>query len=342
LLDSLQMGCVSYSIKFFNNGDIKKKYFNKAITATRLELLSIEDIYLRDDWDEVIGTSGTIAAIELLLKEKDYYQDGITYSALQLLKKEFIEAGNVENLVLPESISNRKEIISSGLAILIGIFKSFKIKKMLTSQAALREGILFELLGKNNNEDIREHSIFGLRERFHIDIDQAKRVQKTAKKLYKMIKKDWDIDDKELRQLLKWASYTHEIGMSLNYSNQQKHGAYIINSADIAGFSLQQKNQLALLVRSCRRKFPLKMFTEIEDMNLSTSLIKLARILRLAILLNHRRRDNTILPESIKIEGAHMHLSFKANILDNMRLLEADLELEKEFLESHELILSYN
>ncbi len=342
LLDSLQMGCVSFSRKFFKKGEIKKSSFKKAITATRLELMAIEDIYLRDDWDKVVGTSGSINAIELLLKTNNLNQDGITYPALIQLKNQFILSGTVENLNLPESIANRKEIISSALAILIGIFKSLKIKKMATSKAALREGILFELLGKNNNQDIREDSIIGLRDRFHIDIDHAKRVQKTAKKLFRMVKKGWDIDKIELRQLLRWASYTHEIGLSLNYSNQQKHGEYIITNTDIAGFSQQKKHQLALLVRSCRRKFPIKLFDELEDKTLSIELVKISRILRLAILLNHRRRDNTILPESIELQGDEMCLNFKHNALDTMSLLKADLDLEKEFLERHGLLISYN
>ncbi len=341
LLDSLQMGCVSFATKFFRNGEISKVNFKKAITATRLELLSIEDLYLREDWDEVIGTSGTIEAIELILKDKELIEDSITYSALKILRKELIATGKAENLQLPESIQNRKEIIASGLAILIGIFKSLKITSMRTSPAALREGILFELLGAANNEDIRESSILGLRERFHIDSDQANRVHKTAKKIYKMVKHDWDIDKKSLRQLLRWSCFTHEIGMSLNYSNQQKHGEYIICSTDIAGFSLQKKSKLALLVRSCRRKFPLEEFKQLDDNNDTDELIKVARILRLAILLNHRRRDSVFLPDSITVKGNAMRLCFPKKRLDKWTLLQADLELEDQFLQRKEMELSY-
>ncbi len=342
LLDSLQMGCVSFSRRFFRNGEVKKSSFKKAITATRLELLSIEDLYLREDRDEVIGTSGTIEAVHLLLKERGLVDDVILYPALKALRKEFITKGNVENLTLPESIQDRKEIIASGLAILMGVFKSLKITEMRPSPAAMREGILFELFGAAQNEDIRESSVLGLRERFHIDNNQARRVYKTAKTIYRMVKHDWNIEKKGLKKLLRWACYTHEIGLSLNYSNHQKHGEYIIQSTDIAGFSLQQRNQLALLVRSSRRKFPMDLFNELGTDEQAQNLVYISRILRLAILLNHRRRDTSTLPESIKVNKKRMELCFKKGYLAEMTLLKADLEQESSFLQRKYLQLVFS
>ena len=341
LLNSLQMGCVSYSEKFFKHGEIKKSYFKKAITATQLELLAIEDLYLRDDWDEVVGSSGTIEAIQLLLKDRKLIDNTITYPALKLLQKEFVNSGNAEGLKLPEAIQNRREVIASGLAILIGIFKSLKIVQMRASPAAMREGILLELFGATQNEDIRENSILGLREKFHIDTDQARRVYKTAKKIYRMVKTDWAIEKKGLKKLLRWCCYIHEIGLSLNYSNYQKHGEYIIGAMDITGFSVQKKNQLALLVRSCRRKFPKELFTEIESQTNTEDLIRLARILRLAILLNHQRRDGCTLPQKIKVDKNSMELYFDEGILHRKPLLKADLEQECGFLKRKQLQLKY-
>lgn len=353
LLDSLQMGCVSFSTLFFPDGDIKKSGFKRAVTAARLQILSIEDLYLREGWDEVIGTSGTIESIFYLLKERSWIDDGITVDALKKLKKEFLLAGKVENLNLTGTSQNRREIIASGLAILIGIFKSLKLKSMRISDAALREGILFELLGRSHNEDIRDKAIQGLRDRFHVNVDQARRVGNTAKKIFKMVKKDWGLDKKEYRQLLRWASTVHEVGMALNYSHQQKHGEYIIRATDISGFSIQRKNQLALLVRANRRKFPLGLFDVLDHKNKRIKLIRLARILRLAVLLNHRRRDGIKIPQTIEVENRpyvkidseqgkdSMSLFFPKHFLKEMTLVAADLEQEKQFLNKVGFTLDY-
>ncbi len=353
LLDSLQMGCVSFSTRFFPDGDIKKSGFKRAITAARLQLLAIEDLYLREGWDEAIGTSGTIESLFYLLKERNWIDDEITASALKKLKKEFLQAGKVENLNLSGNAQNRKEIIASGLAILLGIFKSLKLDAMRISDAALREGILFELLGRSHNEDIRDKAIQGLRDRFHVNVDQARRVGNTAKKIFKMVKKDWELDKKEYRQLLRWAATIHEVGMALNYSQQQKHGEYIIRATDISGFSLQRKNQLALLVRSNRRKFPLHLFDTLEHQTDRINLIRLARILRLSVLLNHRRRDGIKIPHTIEVKnhpltsiGSEqgkdtMRLFFPRRFLKDMTLVAADLEQEKQFLDHAGFSLEY-
>ncbi len=353
LLDSLQMGCVSFSRQFFPNGDIKKIGFKKAITATRLQIVSIEDLYLREGWDDVVGTSGTIETIFYLLKDRNLIDNAITYKGLKILKKEFLQAEKVENLELNASALNRREIIVSGLAIMLGIFKSLKIKRMRISEAALREGILFDLLGKSHNKDVRDKAIHGLRDRFHVNADQARRVGNTAKKIFKMVKSSWELDKKEWRQLLSWAAEIHEVGMALNYSQQQKHGDYIIRATDISGFSLQRKKQLALLVRANRRKFPQYLFDEVEHSKERVALIRLSRILRLAVLLNHRRRDGIKIPHTIEVEDApsmgidkgvgkdRMKLYFSSHFLEDMTLVAADLEQERQFLAYADYTLEY-
>jgi exopolyphosphatase/guanosine-5'-triphosphate,3'-diphosphate pyrophosphatase len=342
LLDSLQMGCVSYTQRFFNDGLINKANFKSAIIAARLELMSIQDLYLREGWDLAIGTSGTIESILELCGKLDFDNQEVTLECLQQLKSRLLSMERLDAIQLDGLADNRREILPAGLAILIGIFKALKIERMRTSPAALREGILFELAGIEKTFDIRERAIKGLLTRYHIDFDQARRVNQTALHLWQQLHTAWDISDNFYRQMLSWAARCHEIGLAVNYSKQQKHGEYLLRNTDINGFSLQQQQMLALLVRSFRRKFPLHRFEVIDDPTMRTRLIRLARILRLAVLLNHRRRDYNIPPFEISVIDDQMTLTFPAGYLKEHSLLKADLEQEQKFLNAVNLSFIYH
>ncbi len=332
LTDSLQMGCVSYTQRFFSDQQLTKKNFRQAIIAARLELLSIQDLYLREGWSIATGTSGTIESILAICQKINNNHQAVTYECLKRLKHQLIEMQHFENLDLEGLPENRREILPAGLAILIAAFKTLKLESMQISPAALREGILFELSGIEKVFDIRERAIKGLLNRYHVDLDQARRVNQTALLLWEKVSHQWDIKSDYLRQMLSWAARCHEIGLCINFSKQQKHGQYLLTNSDINGFSVPQQQILALIVRSFRRKFPLHHFDIIDDEKLKIQLIRLARILRLAVILNHRRRDIEVPKFEVKVEGQTMHLSFKTGYLQRHSLLQADLEQEHVYL----------
>ncbi len=341
LLDSLQMGCVSYTQRFFSDGLITKQNFKNAVIAARLELISIQDLYLREGWDIAIGTSGTIESILELCGEHHFDKNEISLDCLVVLKNKLLEMERLDAIELEGLAENRKEILPAGLAILIGVFKALKIRKMRTSPAALREGMLYELTGIEKPFDIKERAIKGLLTRYHIDFDQARRVNQTAINIWQQVHHAWDLSDNYYRQMLSWAARCHEIGLSINFSKQQKHGEYLLLNTDINGFSVQQQQILALLVRCFRRKFPLQRFEVIDNSTTRLRLIRLARILRLAVLLNHRRRDFHIPPFQITVGDDHMTLTFPDGYLKEHSLLNADLEQERVYLEAVNLPFIY-
>ncbi len=340
LLDSLQMGCISYSQRFFGDQQLSKGNFRNAITAARLELISIQDLYLRENWEEVIGTSGTIESILQLCAADHPGQTQITLDCLMKLKKRLIALKHFDAIDLDGLSENRREILPAGLAILIAVFKTLNIQQMKTSPAALREGLLYELTGREKSLDIRERAIKGLLTRYHIDFDQARRVNQTAQLLWKTVANQWDIENDYYRQLLSWAARCHEIGLNINFSKQQKHGEYLLLNTDINGFSVQQQQLLGLLVRAFRRKFPMHRFDIFDDADKKEKFIRLARLLRLAVLLNHRRRDANHPPISVSVEDENMTLEFPPNYLETHTLLSADLEQEQKYLEAVNLSLN--
>ncbi len=332
LLDSLQMGCVSFTQKYFTDGLLNKRNFKRAITAARLELFSIQDLYLRESWEATVGTSGTIESILEIKKFQNPLAKEITLSDLEQLKNILIEQGNIESIFIEGLSDARREILPAGLAILIAVFKALRIESMSTSPAALREGMLYELTGIEKPLDIKERAIKGLLSRYHVDFDQARRVNQTALTLWQQIAPQWNLQNDYFKQMLSWASRCHEIGLSINFSKQQKHGEHLLIHTDISGFSIFQQQVLALLVRCFRRKFPIHRFEVFDDANFRIQLIRLARILRLAVLLNHRRRDTQWQNFKVLIENEQMTLKFAPEFLEHHSLLAADLEQEKLFL----------
>ncbi|MCO7226545.1 exopolyphosphatase [Pleionea sp. CnH1-48] len=341
LLDSLQMGCVSFAKRYFTDGKITAAQFQQAETAAQLELLSIQDVYLREGWEVAFGCSGTIQSILSHIHERDANRAYITLDDLLTLKQRVLEFENLCDLSIEGIAELRQEILPSGLAVLLAIFRSMKIKRMEVAQVALREGLLFELTGRKNNYDIRERSINGLMSRFHIDLNQARRVNNTALALWQLTKEEWQLDDEYFHQMLSWAARCHEIGLTINFSRQQKHSEYLMIHTDIVGFTQRQQNILALLIRAFRRKFPLQRFAEIHDESLRLKMIRLARLLRLSVLFNHRRRDVELPDLNIHLQDEEMILEFPPGYLDQHPLLTADLELEQKFLSMVNLTFKY-
>jgi len=341
LLGSLNIGCVSFTSKYFANEKISKSSFDKAITASQLELQKLVDNYQREDWEQVIGTSGTIESILIMLKERGLIENSINFEGLLRLKEEFISCGDFEHLKLCSKNENRRNIIVSGLAILIGIFKTFSILSMRYSKAALREGMLYELNTRGSLDDIREKAIDDLRIKFQLDMNQSQRVDKTSKALFDMAKSSLTLDLKKWRQLLRWSSKLHEVGMAINFNKHHQHGEYIINAIELSGFNLINKTNLSIVIGALCRKFPQHKFADILDSKERSGLIQIAKLLRLSVLLNHRRNDDVVLPETLQIETQIyqgqmrdcMTLNFPKGYLETDPLLVADLELEKYYLE---------
>ncbi|HEX4912023.1 MAG TPA: exopolyphosphatase [Permianibacter sp.] len=327
LLDSLQMGCVSFERQFFAGGEISKARFKAAQMQCYLELQTIEQRYRKLGWQLAIGSSGTIISIADILRAR--YDDGtITLSRLTALRDEIIELGNADKLKLPSLNDDRRMIFAPGLAILLSCFEIFGIAEMQATEAALREGLLYELVGRFSHLDVRERSIYGLVHRHQIDLEQAERVRDTALMLYKQVAQDWHLDEPELQAILGWAAMVHEIGLVISFGQMHKHGAYMLAHSDIDGFSQQEKQLLALLVRGHRRKYPEDEFASVPKYWRGKAK-RLVRLMRLAVLLHHRRSDEPLPKLKLEVERELLRLQFPRGWLETHTLMRADLEQER-------------
>ena len=331
LMDSLYMGCVSMSERYFEAGELKGSRFAAAELAARQELEPLETLYRRRGWDSVIGTSGSINAINDVARGLGGAADGLTLAALNEITKALIAAKHIDHVSLEGLASERTPVFAGGLAILRAIFDGMRIERLTVSSGALREGLLQELIGRVRHEDVREHSVADLAHRYHVDESHARNVAETAQTLLAQVVPAWDLEDNEHERLLRWGALLHEIGMDVSHSQYHKHGHYLLQNMDLAGFSQTDKLRLGLLVRAHRRKFP-KLEFEAIDADERTTLVRLAVLLRLAVVLRRNRIGEALPAITLRANVDRLNVSIPADWLDAHPLTRLDLEQESEFL----------
>jgi exopolyphosphatase/guanosine-5'-triphosphate,3'-diphosphate pyrophosphatase len=324
--DSLEMGCVAYTTRFFPDGEIKASALRTARTAARRELQPIERRYRTLGWDTCVGASGTIGAIAAILNETGWSKGGITLAGLQKLEKALLTAGKSSKLDLPGLRADRALVLPAGVAILGAVFEGLEIEHMASASGALREGVLYDLLGRIRHEDVRDRTVQRMAERWHADLEQAARVERTASALLRQVAQPWQLEESHARQLLGWAARLHEIGLQVAYSGYHKHGAYLAAHADMPGFSRDEQLLLADLIRAQRRKLT----GLVRDLppDRAERTLRLALLLRLAVLLNRSRSSRALPPLGLTVDKARLVLTLPARWLEEHPLTDADLQAE--------------
>ncbi len=332
LMESVNMGCVSVMNDYFASGKITAKAFSKAITYAELELQPLKQAYRNSEWETAIGCSGTIKATSRMLTELGISDGVITRKGLKSLRETLINVGNIQELEFESISQDRTQVIVGGIAVLSAVLRSLKIDCMNVSQVALREGLIFDMIGKHEHTDIQQETLSTLNRRFSIDEAQAQRVETTALKLFSHVQDDWGLDVEDDCGLLCWATRLHEIGMGVAHSQYHKHGAYIVEHCDLFGFSKAEQNALSLMVRFHRRKIDLEAFDGLPKLA-RKRLLKLTALLRLAALLHRGRHDDDLERVKLHVDGNTLTFSLADDWVEEMPLTHAELESEAARLE---------
>lgn len=330
LTESLHMGCVSYARRFFPRGRITEDAFAQAYTAARQELLPVRAAIAGAGWKNAVGSSGTIKAIQTVAEAAGWATEGITAASLDRLRRRATRAGHADQLDLPGLEESRRGIFAPGLAILCAAFDALGIDHMTHSTGALREGALYDLLGRIRHEDVRDRSVLALVRRNHADEAHAERVAKTALALFDQLARRWGLDADD-RELLRWAALLHEIGLDISHSNFQKHGAYLVQHTDLPGFSRQEQRLMAVLVRNHRRKFSAESLAELPP-DRHQSALRLCVLLRLAVVLHHGRNEKRLPRLVLRERAGLLELVLPRRWQQTRTLALADLGQEAEFL----------
>ena len=319
-LESLYMGCVSFSNRFFPDGKITKQNLKQAELAARVELQTIVAGY-KGQWQQALGSSGTAKAIADILELNGYCENGITRNGLEKLRAHLLKVGDVQQLDLEGLRPDRIPALAGGFAILYAAFCELDIATMSPALGALREGVLYDLWGRFYNNDMRDVTVRQFMQRYHVDTSQAARVAKLAN-LFAQQFLGMEAADSAL-QMLHWMSSLHEIGISVAHSGYHKHTAYILANADMPGFSRKEQARLSLLALAQRGSLD-----KLQGQLKNTEDCVLATSLRLAVLF-YRNRGDIPLPELHgHFSGTKFHLTIDADWLSRNLLTETALHEE--------------
>lgn len=340
--ESLHMGCVTLSNQFFKGGKLSKNAFGQAVLFAEQQLEPFQQTFRRNKWDKAIGASGTLRAIDKVLKLKNWSHDGITLEGLEQLAAHIGHCNHINDLKLPDLNPNRLPVFPGGVAIVYATFKSLGIDRMVVSEGALREGLIQDLMGRIFDRDIRSATVESWAKRFHTDKPHAARIKQTIAYMLPQLSNEKNpIDNDTITQYLNWAADLHEIGRDIAHSGYHKHSAYIIDNGDLAGFSRQDQILLATLVRTHRRKFVRSLFAALpppwKDLAPYLSII-----LRLAVLLRRNRFDADLPEFKIAIEKTKIRLTFPKNWLNESPLTHADLMQEADYLKQSGFKLDFS
>jgi exopolyphosphatase/guanosine-5'-triphosphate,3'-diphosphate pyrophosphatase len=337
LSHSLFMGCVKSTRSHFADGAITREQFRTAEIEARLELRSIETRLCAAGWECAVGSSGTIAAVEQWLRNEG--ETLITLPGLKRLRKSMIRTGWIRDLKIEGVRGDRARVLPGGVAILIALFRSLEIESMASTTGALREGVLYDLVGRIRHEDVRDRTVKRLVRRYHVDDEQARRVERSALLLLRQLEPaavlgdPAPIDFQTAEKSLSWAARLHEVGLGVSYTGYHRHGSYLVDHSDMPGFSSGDQRLLAALIRCHRRKLSREFLAELPPA-LAEVALRLCVILRLAVLL-HRGRVPAAHPGfAVNASWTEATLVFPAGWLEGHPLTAADLRREKSYLKS--------
>ena len=332
VLESVCVGCVGLSETFFPKGTVKARAMERAVMSARHELEPVQGLFAAPAWVEAVGASGTVRAVAAVIGARtDGPEDAITREGLHQLRDALVKAGDVDKATAGALSVDRRPVFPGGVAILCALFDALGIEILEVSDGALREGALFDLMGRWGGTDIRAATVANLARRYHVDMAHAERVAQSALRLLDQAGPAWGLEGVLPRQMLAWAAQLHEIGLDISHARFHRHGSYILCHSDMAGFSRQEQLLLATLVRAHRRKVPRLELGALPERWVDLGW-RLALLLRLAVAL-HRGRSPEPTPEpAVKVDDRRIELRFPPGVLDRAPLLRTDLEQEQRYL----------
>ncbi len=332
-LASLHMGCVSMSARFFEGGELTEKRMKRARLAARLELEPLQASFGRSNWDHAVGTSGTVRAVGDIIAARGGAESLITAEEVEALVEVALRAGALDRLRLPGLNEERLPVFPGGVAILAEIFSMLGLRSLRIADGALREGLLYDLLGRLTDEDARVRTVRAMESRYHVDGQQAARVEATTLAFLQQVQDAWELADPLAELVLGWSARLHEIGLDISHSHYHRHGAYLLEHADMPGFPREEQRLLACVVGTHRRKPNVVMLEDLPPpWHIKAEFLMV--LLRLAVLLHRGRTVVSLPPIQLRAKARSLEVEFPRRWLDDHPLTSADLDQEAEYLKA--------
>jgi len=300
-VESFSTGTVRVSTDFFKGGHIDAASFNAAILSTRSLFEDAAPLYQPALWSVAYGSSGTLRALGDAIEKNGIGNGTLTSASLDLLRRRLIQFGNTREIELIGMKPDRAAVMVGGLSILIGVMQELGIESMQPVEAGLRMGVLWDLHLRATKRDRREQSVRDFLHRFHADEMRANRVADYAGSLLALTK---PVDESFARHLY-WSGLLHEVGLVVSHSGYHKHTAYLIENADLPGFTTREQRTMATLIVAQKGNL-----RKIAEALADAEFAKAVLALRLAVLFSHAR---------LMLDDAGLRLKMKNRIELEMR-----------------------
>jgi len=323
---SLNMGCVTYMQQFFADRSLKAENFSAAIAAAEQKISALKADFHTIGWQCVLGGSGTMQALVEMLS----YQHKPAVISLEFLyqvQAQLQTFTDIDSINIPGLSTDRSPVIASGLAILIALFQQLSLQKLSLSSGALREGLLYEMLPNSRKVNIRQRTIRALSQRFHVDQQHADSIKQQVGIIFSQLKSAWDLLGDNALEILLASCDLHEIGLLLEYKYHRQHNAYILNHADLPGFSQSDRQLLVVFVSLYKGDIKQTLIAQ-QTAIAPERVIKLLIILRLAVILCRRRKDDKLPNYLLSAKQQTLHLSLPKDWLIQHALIHDELKQE--------------
>jgi exopolyphosphatase/guanosine-5'-triphosphate,3'-diphosphate pyrophosphatase len=331
-MESLQYGCVSLTRRFYGDGRLTRRRWEKARSSVLADLQELRTRYLQAGWDTAIGSSGTIRAVEEICRRLGWVERDISADALQMLGDRLLQFDTIDAVSLPGLSDRRHPVLAGGLVMLQACFEALEIRNLKVSPFALREGVLHDMLGRMEHQDPREKTVESFKSRYSVDPAQVDRVRRTALDAFDRIADGMFLRPAH-RQLLGWAADLHEVGLSVSHSHYQQHSGYLVEHSDMPGFTRQEQMFLAALVRNHRRAIA-RGFADKLPTRLHEPLRMTLLCLRFACVLCRSREDAAIPPYRMTASDVAVTADFPREWTDRHPLTLFDLQQESRDLKA--------
>ena len=279
--------------------------------------------YRAAGWDEAVASSGTARAIENILRENGFADEGVTRTGLEKLRSLLIKSEEADPDRIAGLRPNRAPVLPGGVAIMRAVLEELGIEAMKVSDGALRHGVLYDLLGRVQHHDMREVTVAQFMRRYHVEAAQSERIRNLSLTIYDALAPGAEREDDADRQLLDWAARLAEIGLSIAHAQYHKHSAYVVSNADMPGFSRMEQARLARVVLAHRGKL-----SKVQDSGLEAADWKLVFALRIASLILRSRTDAKPPFLRVAADSGGFAVDLPQSWLDENPLSSAALESE--------------
>jgi len=209
----------------------------------------------------VVALGGTVRALARLVAvahgvwlPADSVTNHLTVTTAQLrrVQDDLVALDYGRRLDVPGMKDARADHIHVAAIILVEVFDRLGIEEVTVSDWGLREGLLLDALGATDvltGPELRRREVARVQATF-LPADDAHpdHVAELAGLLFDELVDVHELGDDD-RELLQHAAHLHTIGEALALRRSHRHGAYLLENAELRGFAPHDIAVLATLVR---------------------------------------------------------------------------------------------